>query len=56
MRVFAGPNGSGKSTMYRHVRNAKVNGRNIDFGVYVNPDEVAKAFREEGAIELNSLF
>lgn len=56
MRVFAGPNGSGKSTMYRHVRNAKVNGRNIDFGVYVNPDEVAKAFREEGAIDLNSLF
>lgn len=48
MRVFAGPNGSGKSMMYGEVRSTKVNGRSIDLGVYVNPDEIAKELREKG--------
>jgi predicted ABC-type ATPase len=45
MRVFAGPNGSGKSTMYREVKSTKVNGRSVDLGVYVNPDDIAKELR-----------
>jgi len=40
-RVFAGPNGSGKSTIIKGVRNLLVNGRHIDFGVYVNADDIA---------------
>lgn len=41
LRVFAGPNGSGKSTMYRQVRKTQLpNGRRVDLGVYVNPDDL----------------
>lgn len=39
LRVFAGPNGSGKTTIIDAVRKARVNGRPVDFGVYVNADE-----------------
>ena len=35
--VIAGPNGSGKSTLTRHLMDA-----GMDFGVYINPDEIAK--------------
>ncbi len=52
MRVFAGPNGSGKSTMYEQVRSTKVNGRLVDLGVYVNPDEIAKSLRIDGGVDL----
>lgn len=52
MRVFAGPNGSGKSTMYRQVSTQPLNGRLIDLGVYVNPDDISKALREKGFIDL----
>lgn len=41
MRVFAGPNGSGKSTVIKKVRTEEVNGRSIDFGIYVNADDIA---------------
>ncbi|HEY0977689.1 MAG TPA: hypothetical protein VGE21_09480 [Flavobacteriales bacterium] len=43
LRVFAGPNGSGKTTIIEEVRKARVNGRPVDFGVYINADEIAKA-------------
>jgi predicted ABC-type ATPase len=43
MRVFAGPNGSGKSTIINDVRNHKANGIPVDFGIYVNADDIAKS-------------
>jgi len=46
MRVFAGPNGSGKSTVIQSIRNYKVNNNPIDFGVYINADDIAKELRE----------
>ena len=46
LRVFAGPNGSGKSTVIKYVGNSKVNGKLIDFGVYVNADDIARKLRE----------
>lgn len=42
MRVFAGPNGSGKTTVINKIRKQKVKGRLIDFGFYINADEIAK--------------
>lgn len=41
--MFAGPNGSGKTTIIEEVRKARVNGRPVDFGAYINADEIAKA-------------
>jgi len=46
LRVFAGPNGSGKSTVIQYVRDQKVNGRSIDFGIYINADDIAGNLRE----------
>ena len=40
-RIFAGPNGSGKSTIINNVRETIVSGYPIDFGLYVNADEIA---------------
>ncbi|MBK8613410.1 MAG: zeta toxin family protein [Flavobacteriales bacterium] len=51
LRVFAGPNGSGKSTMYTQVRETLVNGHPVGMGVYVNPDEIARALKEDGALD-----
>ena len=48
LRVFAGPNGSGKSTVIEYVRKAKVNGRVIDFGYYINADIIANKLRLGG--------
>jgi predicted ABC-type ATPase len=48
LRVFAGPNGSGKSTVIKYVRNIKVNGRSIDFGYYINADDIATELRSGG--------
>ncbi len=45
MRVFAGPNGSGKSTIIRAVRDYKFKGIPVDFGIYVNADDIAKKLR-----------
>ena len=41
LRVFAGPNGSGKSTVINYIREQKINGRPIDFGIYINADDIA---------------
>lgn len=43
LRVFAGPNGSGKSTVIKEIRETRINGKEIDFGVYINADDIAKA-------------
>lgn len=45
MRVFAGPNGSGKSTIIKYVREYHVEGKAIDFGIYVNADDIARDLR-----------
>ncbi|MDE3185670.1 MAG: zeta toxin family protein [Bacteroidota bacterium] len=45
LRVFAGPNGSGKSTVIQFVRNYKVNDQPIDFGYYINADDIAGELR-----------
>lgn len=45
LRVFAGPNGSGKSTVIQFVRNYKVDGKPIDFGIYINADDIARHLR-----------
>lgn len=45
LRVFAGPNGSGKSTVINYVRKVKVNSRSIDFGYYINADDIAGQLR-----------
>jgi predicted ABC-type ATPase len=43
MRVFAGPNGSGKTTIINAVRKYKVHGVPVDFGIYINADEIVVA-------------
>lgn len=53
MRVFAGPNGSGKSTIIKAVRDYQAQGHPIDFGVYVNADDIAAALRK-GTINLDA--
>lgn len=47
LRVFAGPNGSGKSTIIEAVRNHKVSEIPVDFGIYVNADDLAKKLLTE---------
>ncbi|MDQ3108697.1 MAG: hypothetical protein M3R17_02290 [Bacteroidota bacterium] len=42
LRVFAGPNGSGKSTIIKSVSEYKERNIPLDFGVYVNADDIAK--------------
>lgn len=46
MRVFAGPNGSGKSTIINAVRKSKIKGIPVDFGIYINADDIAKKLRK----------
>lgn len=47
LRVFAGPNGSGKSTIIEAVKSHKVNEIPVDFGIYVNADDLAKKLSAE---------
>ena len=46
LRVFAGPNGSGKTTIIDAVRAHKVKNIPIDFGIYINADDIASKLRE----------
>jgi len=48
LRVFAGPNGSGKSTVIKQVRLYKSGGIPIDFGYYVNADDISVALNKNG--------
>jgi len=45
LRVFAGPNGSGKSTIKDQVPPNLIN-------IYVNADEIEKAAKADGVIDL----
>ena len=48
IRVFAGPNGSGKSTVIKFVKDYKSNDKSIDFGYYINADDIAASLRNNG--------
>jgi predicted ABC-type ATPase len=43
LRVFAGPNGSGKSTVIKKISTHTIGNKPIDFGTYINADDIAKA-------------
>lgn len=47
LRIFAGPNGSGKSTIIQAVRNAKVENILIDFGYYINADDITLSRKKD---------
>ena len=47
LRVFAGPNGSGKSTVIKSIRETVINNRNLDFGTYINADDITVALNEK---------
>ncbi len=47
LRIFAGPNGSGKSTVIHSIRNIVENGCLLDFGAYVNADDIAQQLRTD---------
>jgi predicted ABC-type ATPase len=42
LRVFAGPNGSGKSTIIQSIQGYESAGHPLDFGTYINADDIAK--------------
>jgi predicted ABC-type ATPase len=46
MRMFAGPNGSGKSTIIKEIQKI------VPTGPYINADEIEKACRDKGFINL----
>ncbi len=49
MRVFAGPNGSGKSSIIKSITRTKVSdGKTLDFGIYVNADDIAVLLKKNG--------
>ncbi len=49
LRIFAGPNGSGKSSIINSIRSyTKENGIPLDFGIYLNADDIAKELRGVG--------
>lgn len=54
LRVFAGPNRSGKSTIIKSIRNARFNGRPIDFEAYLNADDIATELKEKGEVDMAS--
>lgn len=47
LRIFAGPNGSGKSTIIKSVRNTLINNKKIDFGIYINADDIALVLQKD---------
>lgn len=47
LRVFAGPNGSGKSTVIQYVKNYKVSNSPVDFGFYINADDIAQELKRQ---------
>lgn len=54
LRIFAGPNGSGKSSIIKSILNTEVEkGKKLDFGTYINADDIAKKLLSKG-ISLSS--
>ncbi|MGN6196772.1 MAG: zeta toxin family protein [Ginsengibacter sp.] len=47
MRVFAGPNGSGKTTLINKLKDL------VQFGIYVNADDIEKTISELGFLPLD---
>ncbi len=48
LRVFAGPNGSGKSSIIQSILEMHLeDGRKLDFGTYINADEIAVTLKYE---------
>lgn len=48
LRIFAGPNGSGKSSIIKSIIDKDLgNGVKIDFGIYINADDIAKCIQTE---------
>lgn len=46
MRIFAGPNGSGKTSVIKSILNTEVQkGKKLDFGIYINADDIATTLR-----------
>lgn len=45
LRIFAGPNGSGKSTVITAIRKYTVNHKPLDFGYYINADDIAATLK-----------
>lgn len=45
LRVFAGPNGSGKSTVIEDVKAYRSKGKLIDFGYYINADDITSTLK-----------
>lgn len=45
LRVFAGPNGSGKTTIIEAVRDYRIKEIPVDFGIYINADDIARDLR-----------
>lgn len=51
MRVFAGPNGSGKSSIIQKILDTDTQkGVKLDFGIYINADEIAKDLLKKGCL------
>lgn len=48
LRIFAGPNGSGKSTIINAVRKYRVKEIPVDFGIYINADDIAYLLWNKG--------
>lgn len=46
LRVIAGPNGSGKSSVFPRIQD------HVHTGHYLNPDELALRFRQEGVFDM----
>ncbi len=40
IRIFTGPNGTGKSTIIDQIRETKVKDKLVDFGIYINADNI----------------
>lgn len=53
LRIFAGPNGSGKTTIINSIREFNVNGKSIDFGIYVNADDIAQVLSKKSKLEFS---
>lgn len=49
MRVFAGPNDSGKSSIIKSILNTEIKkGKKLDFGIYINADDIAVSLIKKG--------
>ena len=50
LRILAGPNGSGKSSVYAALKNNV----HLNWGVFVNADEIEKQLREQQYLDVTT--